>query len=573
MLVLSSSSRSDKTPAGNHRMSLKRQLENGAASDHRCDEAQPSELAEKDASATDEPDAKRPRPRTASSSSAADPSAHPAAPGAEPGEDAGEGATLLGRLPSELIARILKLRDAAAARLVCRLWREAIEQVSWSTVSVKARHPETLHSLAAQVATDDHDGQRSDRRWIRVAPGATLCMSLGREEGPEGDGCFRAAVALVETCAAASGPGGLGQVVVFGTGVERTSAPLSPLGDMLGAVVPRGSAVCPALRALVLFDFDFLVNERFLTGLDLRPSVFPNLKTLVAQSAGRADEAAVDALARGAPGLKTLHISLTGPGALAGLAGFTSLEDLSVRCKDPDLSRDADVDAAPLLEALASGPAARSLKKLDLSRAGLSRAAMRALPRLAALKQLDGKFNLAPDVGREELAALGACPALRSLGPLALDGRGDGELLLAARLGGLAAAATQSPSLALDLRVALPAPPPALALASLARAARGRLSLALEFDLAPGRPAEVAAVLAAAPPRRLHLEARVDEAALGGGWLDGLAAFAGCSAGELKARLNLHYRVRDREDAAKAAAARALGVPPECIEVDTFFSL
>eukprot|EP00741_Cyanophora_paradoxa_P009819 tig00000147_g9512.t1 len=80
-----------------------------------------------------------------------------------------------------------------------------------------------------------------------------------------------------------------------------------------------------------------------------------------------------------------------------------------------------------------------------------------------------------------------------------------------------------------------PLPPAALAaLAAPAGAARGRLSLGMEVDLAPGRPGPRRPPrrwpppwpVDVPPPRPRGRRRRASEEALRGGWLEGLAAFA-----------------------------------------------
>eukprot|EP00741_Cyanophora_paradoxa_P001502 tig00000492_g1454.t1 len=167
--------------------------------------------------------------------------------------------------------------------------------------------------------------------------------------------------------------------------------------------------------------------------------------------------------------------------------------------------------------------------------ADLSGAALRALPRLTALESFCGPLGLKADAGADDVAALGSCAALKSVGPLHLHSGPPGDQGRAGeQLAGLVAALGRSSSIAdLELRLGTAETPPGAteleALAALAGAARGRLSLELEVDLEPGWPAQAAAALAPAPPRRLVLSATVSEPAMEGGWLAGLAAFANCS--------------------------------------------
>eukprot|EP00741_Cyanophora_paradoxa_P004180 tig00000786_g4061.t1 len=398
------------------------------------------------------------------------------------------------------------------------------------------------------------------RRWIRVATGASLRMQRA------GGRPWEATLSLVAACSAASG--GLGGVEV------ECSLPYSSscLSEFLRALVPPGAAACPALRSIELRDDGLLPHspplslESLLGGGPREPLSFPNLEILSLPNYCPVNQldavAAVDQLP---PRLKRLEIALEDfkDAAAVGLAGLFALESLEVHLASGERPPRPEQDAAPLLEALASGPAARSLKELRCNarpcHPTLSAAALRAIPLLPALERLRGRLLLSEEVGEEGLAALGSHPALRSLGTLLLYSS-EG---LPRQLAGLAAALERSPILAdLDVRLSDLAfqqeeQEEIGALARLARASRGRLSLELHIFLDNGWPAAAAAALAANPLRRLALEVFADDEDLRGGLLDDLSAFAGCSAGDFEVNVRLLRRVVNA-DAAQAALARAL---------------
>eukprot|EP00741_Cyanophora_paradoxa_P001504 tig00000492_g1456.t1 len=393
----------------------------------------------------------------------------------------GEAASPFRHLPDGVLSQIfelLGLRTVAVARLMCRRWRNVAETFEWRNLELAVESVEQLDQIASQIASGGQEC--GGRRWIRLAPGASLRLEVDRRAGVlrASDGQkspWEAALALASACAAASG--GLGEVDLT---CDSSGPSRSCFGGLLGALAPPGGAACAALRS----------------GLSL-----PVCCT--------ADRASAAALAQSLPRLKRLEMSVGRFDAVAGLASLSSLEFLQIHNEafEPP-------DAAPLIEGLASGPAARSLKELFCV-ADLSGAALRALPRLAALESFCGPLGLKADAGADDVAALGSCAALKSLA-------------------GLVAALGRSSSIAdLELRLGTAETPPGAteleALAALAGAARGRLSLELEVDLEPGWPAQAAAALAPAPPRRLVLSATVSEPAMEGGWLAGLAAFANCS--------------------------------------------
>eukprot|EP00741_Cyanophora_paradoxa_P015812 tig00020904_g15265.t1 len=434
---------------------------------------------------------------------------------------------------------------AAAARAVCGRWREVAETILWRSLDVEVQSVKGADLLCGQLV-----GAGDGRRWILVVPGSSL-----RLRGAQVASAVISSV--LSACTAASG--GLGEVDVE-CNVYANLAGLR-IGELLGALVPRGAAECPALRSLSLRSRSSYArgeNSFFATAADdladlLRP--FSRLERLVLPACCAADRDSAYALARGVPRLKRLEIAQRNAEAARGLASFPRLESLCLRSPD-------DGPALPLIGGLASGPLASALKELRIDYSlCLTPDDLRALPGLSALQALRGPFRLDSDVGGEDLAPLGSCPALRSLGPLDAYPQAwwGSDRHLAGLLSGLAAALAASPALVdVSLRFSLPVPPLALAsFAELAGAALGRLSLEMEVDLAPGRPAEVAAALAEAPPRRLALTAGVDEGALRDGRLDGLSAFAGrCPQDDLKVRLRLGRGVAP--EAARAAAARVL---------------
>eukprot|EP00741_Cyanophora_paradoxa_P023290 tig00000254_g22497.t1 len=220
-------------------------------------------------------------------------------------------------------------------------------------------------------------------------------------------------------------------------------------------------------------------------------------------------------------------------------------------------SPDLDLHAlGRLIEGLASGPAARSLKGIRCN-LELTGAALRALPRLVALERLQGldlpgqSLQLGSDVKKADLAALGSCPSLKSVGPLRA-GRGDGSPLLA----GLTEAFKKTSSFA-DVDLWLDALPPPKPLKALARAAGKRPCL---------RADAAAAALADAPPRRLVFVAAAD----GGdpGRLVNLVAFADCPVDELEVIVRLDDVVdpfglwSDREMARKMTRRALAAVLP-----------
>eukprot|EP00741_Cyanophora_paradoxa_P009817 tig00000147_g9510.t1 len=483
------------------------------------------------------------------------PRPHPSAPSSEDAELAESErarAPPIEQLPDAVLSQVLErvgLHGAALARAVCRRWRDAAEAVSWARLEVDVRsgsaeHADVLALLLVGAPAPACGGAPSLRRWIRVAPGASLRLRVAAVStcGLHAATLWSSGVALLAACAAAASGGGLGEVEVE---FRRRASPRACLADLLAALAPLG-AVGPdgagrgALRRLALrseglrkdFGYDAFPPAPELERL-LRP--LAALERLVLPVCSAADRPAAAALARSLPRLRELEVNLEGYGAAGGLAALPSLECLAVEDGATGALRDPP-DAVPLLEGLAAGPAALSLKELRVP-ALLSRAALRALPRLAALERLRGPFSVCADVGGDDLAGLGSLPALRSLGLLRLCPAGPEAA--AQQLAGLAAALARSAALTdLDLRIGPPPPAAALEeLAALAGAARGRLSLEMEVDLAPGRPAEVAAALAAAPPRRLALAVAVGAEALRGGWLDGLAAFSACSAGDIEGAL------------------------------------
>eukprot|EP00741_Cyanophora_paradoxa_P009985 tig00000157_g9671.t1 len=641
------------------------------------------------------------------------------------------------QLPDVILSEILEhlgLQAAAAARAVCRRWRDAVEAIRWRRLDVKlpSGRADQLAGLAVgaqalgldlsrldyvaradvfwQLAAPDRGrvgGSRVGGRWIRVASGASLRLDV-TPAVEDAYGCSKAwrstlslLTAFSATAGAASGAsaGGLGEVEV-----DCSCAPSGCLAELLKALAPPGAAAYPALRRLALREGHPSDRERHSISLgvgpDFPPLVFPNLDSLSCDicccSPGLPP---AEALALCLPNLKRLEVRLEGeyseegvvfsgqPAAVIGraAAAFPSLQVF--KATDPAegvgaAPDETEVNVVPLIETLASGPAALSLKEcvygfvlaartlhrapadraelrivLDWSNGalsiGLHPPVLRALGRFPALERFDGipafkvpsdlceddlaalgslpslkglgmlhfyedGFHLAaqlnglaaalersssladlqlviwetppqeaipalarlivkatargrftllvcwdphPAAGEDVLAALGSCPALTSLGRLSLYHE-DG-LAIAGHLNNLAEAFERSRSLAsLDLEFVSYLPKEALpALARLAGAARGGLSLQLRVEVTPECPghAEVPSALAAAPPRRLALNVYVrnvsEENAVAR--LGGLSAFAGCSTGDIKVRLDAAESVWD---AARAAVARALPV-------------
>eukprot|EP00741_Cyanophora_paradoxa_P025286 tig00000361_g24405.t1 len=500
------------------------------------------------------------------------------------------------QLPDDILTYIFKRLDlpaAAVARAVCRRWRVEAEAILWRRLDIKLS-PERADRLAGfLIGAQGLDWSELDvaerasliwqslapGRWIRMAPDASLSLEVEPATEDYRSEAWRSTLSLLTAFSAAAGAaggaGGLGEV-----DVECSCASDTCLADILDALAPPGAAVCPSLRSLALRgkssgDPDCTV---LCLGLDpvLRPLVFPNLSSLACNILccypGRHDS---EALARSLPNLKRLEVEYdderTGvvvehsvEKAAIGLAAgvFPALESFKA------VETGGCERAGPLVEALASSNAALTLRELVLQwSSGLAELpveALRALGRFTALERLRGPFAVFPEAAGDDLAALGSLPALKSLGPVDLY---EDDEALAARLDCLAAALARSSSLTeLELSIGAGLTPEALAaLARLARAGRGRLSLELDAELAPGRPAEVAAALAGAPPRRLVLfvymkeEAADESGRVSCERLDGLSAFAGCSAGDIEVRLCVEGEGEcEGMDAAREAVSRAL---------------
>eukprot|EP00741_Cyanophora_paradoxa_P024737 tig00000293_g23881.t1 len=443
------------------------------------------------------------------------------------------------RLPEELISRILEslgLEAAAKARLVCRRWRDAAEAILWRRLEVVGRRPSSKIDVADRIAKL-LVGAGEGRRWIRLAPGASLNTRLLLKAKGDGD-AFSGSPSLeslISACTMASG--GLGGLDVRLRECMQCVPIVLHSFDPPAAPAAAVPAACRALRRLSIRNTyrGTLDGEMLLSFFRLHADFW--------------------GLLRHFPSLECLEID---EGAAPGL--------------------EAARDAAPLIEALASSATApHTLKELRV-RALLSGRALRALPRLAALEHLHVFYGLHPGVEGKDLAALGACPALRSLGPLDVCHRSRIEPgRIAGRLDGLAAALGRSPSLS-DLELCFHVPPAAELLAKLAALGQsfpGRISLDVAVDLAPGRAAEAAAALAAARPRRLALVPSVGEDAVEdlSGLVDELgrlSAFAGCAIESTEVRLRVDPRgvllfrfgdeggVYAERGAARAAAAAAL---------------
>eukprot|EP00741_Cyanophora_paradoxa_P014904 tig00020829_g14378.t1 len=479
------------------------------------------------------------------------------------------------RLPHGVLAEVLQflgLQHAAAARAVCRSWREAVEAIQWRRLDVVGKglmRPERLLKLLVDPGVEEPEGNPAvgaKRRWIRVAPGASLRVEMGSEAYAKASlakdwaDWFQTAVALVAACVAAASAG-LGEVAI--ECVYLVGGDAAALEALLLALLPPCAAACPALRSFKLLCHfaDGSGGVPFPLEPRLRP--LSNLEVFALPRCWYVDRPAADAIGRSLPRLKRmftraaqLGITLGGFEAAGGLAGAASLEYLKARSSGGSAGRPHCPDAGPLLEGLASGPAALSLKELCFE-GRLSAAALRVLPRLAALELLSGSLTLGPDLDRADLGALRLPPALRGLGTLRLSRELERDgAALAGALEGLAGALAACPKPSSSppaLTLVLEAPPEATwtlaGLSALARAARGQLSLELPVDLRPGRPADAAAALSAAPLRNLRylkpgiihmllLVVDVSEEAARGGWADGLSAFAGCScSGGLEIRL------------------------------------
>eukprot|EP00741_Cyanophora_paradoxa_P016527 tig00020927_g15958.t1 len=513
---------------------------------------------------------------------------------------------LIDQLPDSILSGILErlgLQAAAAARAVCRRWRDAVEAIRWCRLDVKLQ-PERADELAglllggqgldwsrlddaeharAEVtrwlATRCHeDDSRMGGRRIRVAPGASLRLEITpTTEDGYGEAWWYTLSLLTAFSAAAgaasgSGGGGLGEV-----DVDCSCAPYCCLADLLDALAPPGAAVGPSLRSLALRGGESCDPDCsfFYLGVDpvLRPLLFPNLESLSCRALccfpGRPD---AEALARCFPRLRRLEVRYKGdPDEEIGeaMAVFPSLEYLQAMNGSVQWLESPD----SLIEALASGPAALSLKELVLDWSTISRLpdlalpTLRALDRFPALQRLQAtpSFELCSSVGEADLAALGSIRALKSLGPLSLNNYQQG---LSARLNGLAVAFERSSSLT-DLQLLIDTAPPQEALPALARltsAARGRLSLQIDVGYKVARYAEVAAALVGAPPRSLALRVVLFDEDVEGNQsrLEGLSAFAGCSTGDVAVHLNVRnvsmpiWRLEGRWGAVREAVARAL---------------
>eukprot|EP00741_Cyanophora_paradoxa_P012784 tig00020629_g12348.t1 len=534
------------------------------------------------------------------------------------------------RILSEILEH-LGLQAAAAVRAVCRRWRDAAEAIRWRRLDVElfseradqlaglligaqgldwsqldsaARQAVTWSSAAGRSNGEDNARVGGRGQRIRVAPGASLRLEVtsATEDTTSLNEAWRSTLSLFTACSAAAGAASGGAGVLGEIDVDCSCAPDGGLSDLLDALVPPGAAARPSLRRLALRGCDS--RHQSLSGASillelvvdphLRPLVFPNLESLSVEiycghmrmSSYSYSRLAAEALIRCFPNLKRLEFLYGGEhhdiGETAAAFGFPSLEYRGA------IEGSRSFSAASLIERLASGPTAPSLKELVLNRhmrfsPELSLKALRALQRFPALERLNGYFLLVDfEEGLEEaLAALGSLPALKSVGKLALELDAEDVTVL----NGLAAALERSSSLTdLELRIVAwvvlllldplwhheafcatdVAPPHREALPALARlagAARGRLSLELviDFDHAPGRLAEFAAALAAAPPRRLSLFVSGDEVEE----LECLSAFAGCSTGDI----DVEVRLFDLKFRISPSAVFQLQVNTKCAEV------
>eukprot|EP00741_Cyanophora_paradoxa_P012776 tig00020629_g12341.t1 len=443
-----------------------------------------------------------------SAAAAEDPEAEAAAP------------TSITQLPDAILSEILEhlgLQAAAAVRAVCRRWRDAAEAIRWRRLDVKlsSERADQLAGLligaqgldwsqldaavragvawwlmAGRSRGEDNCNARVGGRGqrIRVAPGASLRLEVtsATDDAYAFSEAWRSTLFLLTACSAAAGAasgagaGGLGEV-----DVDCSWAPSSCLTDLLDALAPPGAAACPSLRRLALRGRESRgrhPQESIPLGVDpdLRPMTFPNLENLyVDVYCCSSRRPAAEALVRCLPNLKRLEFLYGGVhDAIGGIAvafEFPLLEYLGA------IGGSRSFSAPPLIERLASGPTALALKELVLNLIYISELtpkALRALQRFPALERLKGNFLFLDSEegnGENALAALGALPALKSLGQLALR---DSEAL-AAHLNGFAAAFERSSTLTdLHLYIEEAAPREALpALARLAGAARGRLTL------------------------------------------------------------------------------------------------
>eukprot|EP00741_Cyanophora_paradoxa_P020820 tig00021312_g20099.t1 len=493
-------------------------------------------------------------------------------------------------LPDGVLSLVLEhlgLQNAAAARGACRRFRETIEAVVWSRVDVACSSPERADQLASLLRQPGEQTARTAgsagdpsacRRWIRVAAGASFRAAVkeaaaagGRTYGSYEFECYgfefgsswerpiartpwAAALALVSACVAASG--GLSSVEVD---CRRSRSACT--GDLLGALSPPSGAPAAGralLRSLAIggdYSFDCFGLP---AGLGEQLRGFPNLESLALPDCCTADAAASSAIARCLPRLKRASLFLRGYGDAAPLASLPALERLEVKC--------GPQDPAPLVSGLAAGPAARSLRELHFS-SDLTAGALRALPRLVALERIHGYFMVDFAVSADDVACLGACPALRSLGTPHLypDGDEGAPLRFAEQLAGLRAALERSPKLVLDLYFnSQPSTPGAVAAVagSRGRPPAGAWRWRRGSTSTPPRAAPRRSPPPSPPPRPAACaSASRGPEDLAGGRLASLSAFAACSLEPLQVRLSLVGALEGdeaAEAAARAAAASSL---------------
>eukprot|EP00741_Cyanophora_paradoxa_P003159 tig00000681_g3068.t1 len=195
---------------------------------------------------------------------------------------------------------------------MCRRWRNVAETFEWRNLELAVESVEQLDQIASQIASGGQEC--GGRRWIRLAPGASLRLEVDRRAG-----VLRASDGQKSPWEAA---------LALASAVSIQARGLFSSYDCKGLPAPA--------------EFEPL----------LRPS---QPRGPLAPVCCTADRASAAALAQSLPRLKRLEMSVGRFDAVAGLASLSSLEFLQIHNEafEPP-------DAAPLIEGLASGPAARS---------------------------------------------------------------------------------------------------------------------------------------------------------------------------------------------------------------------